>query len=822
MTESPTERVLHMIGNAHIDPVWLWQWQEGYQEIRATFWSAVHRLDEYPEFVFTCTSVAYIEWVERSDPALFERIRALAATGRWQVAGGWWVEPDCNLPSGESFVRQALYAQRYLADRFGALCTVGCNVDPFGHNAMLPQLLRGAGMDSYVFLRPEPREMDLPAQTFWWESPDGSRVLTYRIPHGYCGPGQDLGDHVDKALALLPSGETEAMVFYGVGNHGGGPTKANLDSIRLLDATHGVRSHCASPRAYFDRVLSGNPDALPVHEGELQHHGVGCYSAHSGIKRWNRRAENTLQAAEKWAAVALAVTGTAYPLGELNSAWKQVLFNQFHDILAGTSIEPAYDDARDQLGEACAKADRVANLSRQILSGRIDIPHVDGTTPVVVFNPHPWPVRAVVELEFGGHPARLGERLVDDEGTPVAVQRVRSRAVVGNRRRLAFPADLPPLGYRTYHLHPGETEQVSALSADGTTVENEHLRLAVDPATGWLSSLVDKASGAEYLPERPGAHAVVIADESDTWGHDVIAYDNRAGAFECVSVRLVENGPVRAVLRVESRYGQSSLVEELVLDAGARHVEVRVRLDWRERLALLKLRFPSALSDPTATYEIPYGHIERPVDGGEEPGQSWVEVTGELAGAPAGLAVLNDGKSGFDVLGAEIGMTVARSPVYAWHAPAGLADDGAYEYLDQGVQQFNYRLVPHTGDRTEAGVARLAAELNQPPVTLLETYHHGDLPQRMSFVDCDHPAVLVTVLKGAEDGKGMLVLRAHESAGRPADCVITAFGRRIPASFGPHQVRTFRLPVDESSPVDEVSLLEWTARETPPGAPGPR
>jgi alpha-mannosidase len=804
-----------MIGNAHIDPVWLWRWQEGYQEVRATFWSAIHRMTEYPEFVFSCDSVGYLEWVEESDPALFAEIRARIADGRWQVFGGWWIEPDCNLPGGESFVRQALYAQRYLAEKFGVIATVGGNVDPFGHHAMLPQLLRKAGMDSYVFLRPGPHELALPGPHFWWESPDGSRVLAYRIPHEYCSPGQDLGGHLDKALAQLPAGEPELMVFYGVGNHGGGPTKANLDSIRRLDELGAFgRLRCGGPREYFDRLAAVAGDRLATHAGELQHHGVGCYSAHSGVKRWNRRAENALLDAEKWAAVARAVTGTPYPGGELTGAWKQVLFNQFHDILAGTAIESAYDDARDQLGEATAVAARVANRSRQALSQRIDLPQEPGGTPLVVFNPHPWPVRADVELEFGGHAAHAGEWVADADGSAVPVQRTRSEATVdGWRRRIVLDAELPPLGYRTYRVQAGAGHAFPLPAATDLMLENPYLRVVVDPATGWLSSLLDRTTGTELMPARPGPHAVVLDDQSDTWGHRVLAYDRRLGAFECRRVRLVEHGPVRSVLRIESAYGASTLVEELVLGAHSRHLEVRVRLDWRERLAMLKLRFPTALAAATATYEIPYGHLERPADGAEEPGQAWVDVS---AGG-AGLSLLNDGKYGFDVRGGEIGMTVARSPVYAWHEPKRLDDDGLYEYLDQGVQRFNYRLLPHAGDWRAAGTVRAAAELNQPPVPLLETYHPGPLPLSASYLDAGSGSVVVTVVKAGEDGDGDLVVRAYETAGEAtvATLDVAVAGRRIEAEFGAYEVKTFRVPADPAAPVAEVDLLEWADGEGP-------
>ncbi|AXK31649.1 alpha-mannosidase [Streptomyces armeniacus] len=809
-------RTLHLVGNAHIDPVWLWRWPEGLQEVRATFRSAADRLEEYPDAVFTCDSVMYLEWIERHDPELFDTIRKRVGEGRWQIVGGWWIEPDCNVPSGESFVRQALYGQRYLIDRFGAAATIGCNLDPFGHNAMLPQLLRKSGLEGYVFLRPGPHEQALPGQFFHWEAPDGSRVLAYRLPHEYCSPGQDIGGHLDKALAIMPPDQPELMVFYGVGNHGGGPTRANLDSVRRLDALGGLPKLALShPEAYHARIR--DRDDIPVHVGELQHHGPGCYSAHSGVKAWNRRAENELQRAEKWAAVAGAVAGESYPHREFAEAWKLVLFNQFHDILAGTSIRSAYDDARDDYGRARSLAADVFNRSVQAVARRIDIPLREDTVPLVVFNPHPWELHTDVEAEFG---RAAVSRLTDDEGEAVPLQQVRSEATMnGSRGRVAFRAAVPPLGHRVYHLESGAAPaadsgpvSVTETSA-GHTLENEHLRLTVDPRTGWLGSLYDKDAGAELLPPDPAPHAVVIDDQSDTWGHRVRAYDRVAGVFRCRRVRVTEHGPVRVAVRVESTYERSTLTEELLLSAGSRQVEVRTTVDWHEQLKLLKLRFPTALTDVTATHEIPYGHLERTPDGTEEPAQGWVDVTGTLPGGRrAGLAVANDGKYGHDVTGGEIGVTALRSPAYAWHEPKQLDPDGVYDYLDQGRQDFRLLLLPHEGEQGRtAGLARRAAELNQPPFALLETFHEGPLAQRAAHADDGGGSVLVTVLKGDEDGAGDLVVRAYESAGEPttARIALPAYGGRvIESAFGAHEIKTFRVPRDTQLPVVETDLLE--------------
>ena len=446
------DKTLHMIGNAHLDPVWLWQWQEGFQEAKATFRSALDRINESPEFLFTSSSAALYEWVEHNDPAMFEAIKARIAEGRWHIADGWWIQPDCNLPGGESFVRQGLYGQRYFKEKFGVTATVGYNVDSFGHHAMLPQILKKSGLDHYVFRRPSPQEKGLPGPCFWWESDDGSRVLAFRIPYEYCTWGKDLEKYVRRCLGELKDPVRQLMCFYGVGNHGGGPTRENIESIHRMRHDPALpRLIFSTPERYFAAVLA-DEIPFPVVHDELQHHASGCYAAHSGMKRWNRRAENLLIAAEKFSAIAERVTGQPYPL-DFAQAWKNVPFNQFHDILAGTSIEPAYEDARDTYGEAIAIARRNLNFAIQSLSWNIDIEHEEGMKPVVVFNPHAWAGKMPVELEFGGLQAT--DILVDDEGLPVPMQTVQSRATVsGARQRLSFVADLPAMGYRLYRVAP--------------------------------------------------------------------------------------------------------------------------------------------------------------------------------------------------------------------------------------------------------------------------------------------------------------------------------------------------------------------------------
>ena len=747
------KKTLYLIGNAHIDPVWLWQWQEGFHEVMATFRSALDRMREYPEFVFTASSAAFYEWVEQSAPQMFAEIQQRVAEGRWGLVGGWWIEPDCNIPAGESFVRQALYGQRYFKEKFGLTARVGYNVDSFGHHGMLPQILKKSGLPYYVFMRPMPHEKELPSRLFWWEADDGSRILALQLPFTYATWMDDLEDHFLQCAAEIQEPMAEMACFYGVGDHGGGPTQANLELIRKLDQENAELHLEHAVLEKFFSVAQTHPVSFPVVHADLQHHASGCYAAHSGIKRWNRLAENRLLVAEKLTVVAEALTGQPSP-SSFKQAWKSVLFSQFHDSLSGTSLEAAYEDARSFYGEALVAADRAMNFAVQSLVWKIHIPQEQGVRPVVVFNPHSWAASLPVELEFGY--IRDTEQLVDETGQPVPFQAVRSTTTTGWRRRLSFVANLPALGYRVYRLVPSESPiEFPFVRASGTALENEFYRLEISPQTGCIADLVDKRTKVRVFTGE-AAHPVVIDDPSDTWSHDVLQFNKVIGTFQAVSVRLVEVGPVKAVIRAISAYGTSKLVQEFTLYAGLDRIDVNVEVDWREKQKMLKLRFPVNVDSAQVVNEIPYGHIRRKANGDEEPMQSWIDVTGvaRQGGKPYGLSLLNDGKYSFDAQGSDIGLTVLRSPIYAHHFPAEPQPEEFYSYIDQGLQRFTYTLLPHTGSWEQAGTVQRATELNQPPVALAATFHpQGSLPQVNSFLQVDVENVVVSVLKKAEDGE---------------------------------------------------------------------
>ena len=808
-------KTFHMIGNAHLDPVWLWDWREGYQENQATLLSALQRLEEFEDFVFTCSSAQFYEWIEESNPYLFERIQKFVDNGRWVIVGGWWVQPDCNIPGAEAFARHSLISQTYFKEKFGRTARTGYCVDSFGHNAMLPQILKLSGMDNYVFQRPSAKENpDLPGCLFAWQSPDGSRVNTFRLPIGYC-IDKNIPERVEQFenefVPQLPVGVDDIMFFYGVGNHGGGPTIANIKTIKELQSSkEDVAIAFSDPDTFFDKIASCE---LPVVEGDLQHHAAGCYAAESTIKAMNRRAENGLLAAEKWSLLAEKM-GLRRSFEDLTPQWKQLLFNQFHDTLAGTGLERAYYDARNQLGEVGSVSDRVQTQALRALAFQINIPLDDTKLPVVVFNPHSWPVEAPVEVEtgtFANIPVQGAIMVQDHVGRRVPCQKIDSSCKLNGRNRITFRAKVPALGYATYFLTAETVNDPFVAPLEDLVLENEYLRVEFDPATGGIASIFDRRTEQQILAA-PTAATVIDDRDSDTWGHTLVRLDKREGNFTATQFKVMDHGPVRTCLKVRSSYGDSTLTQVYSLYAGEAQIHVDTTVNWQEKRRALKLEFPVNVADGQAAVEIPFGHLNKKMDGKEEPMQQWADISGVTpaddcaccGGRSIGLSVINDSKYSVDFHDNTIALTALRSPVYAHHDPYELREDEDYSYIDQGIQHFSYSLIPH-GDWNKADTIKAAALLNQPLTTTFETFHGGALPQRGGFLAVDRDNIIMTALKKSYRGDD-IILRMYESAGEDTFASIGVLTYTFKAHFKPYEIKTFRIRADKT--VTEVNLLE--------------
>lgn len=821
---------IHLIGNAHLDPTWLWRWQEGCSEVLQTFRSALDRLNEYDDFVFTCSSAAHYRWVEEIDPDMFAEIQRRVKQGRWVIVNGWWVQADCNMPSCESYARQALYSQLYYYEKFGKTCSTGYNVDSFGHNGMMPQLLKKGGMTAYVMMRPNKQENpDAPENLFWWDSADGSRILTYRIPTAYGVSGSmSLTKEIEKLSKRVEETGHGMMLFYGVGNHGGGPTKSDLNMlISNMKAEGFCELEFSSPDDYFNEMCQRELD-LPVWTDDLQHHASGCYSATSLIKQQNRKSENLLGAAEKWDTVSAIELNSKSSSNELKEAWLNVCYNQFHDILCGCSIMESYEDAKDFAGFSSTLSARTFNNATLHISRNIDT-WIDGVSeaideevrhhtgahqnfprPVVVFNPTSFDIELPIRAY---HPSSA---VKDSEGNSVTFQNVRSSRSNDTHLDTAFLAKVPSLGYAVYWL----TLDISLHAEDlvkppeSFTLENEYIKVEFHKDTGFISSLINKESGTQYADDKFLAIPTVINDDdTDTWAHNRFTFHNIKGLMELVSIEKVEDGPLRSVIRTKHRFNESYLTQEFILAKKQKTVRVECKALWQEDFSILKMSFPLEGTNAISTYEIPAGFIKRPVNGNEEPSLSWGDLTLNLKnGNRAGITVMSDSKYSYDCPGNELRLTCLRNVIFADHYSS--RPDADFNFTDEGMQRFVYGIYVHEGEAETSDAAKEAHLLNNLPniAVIAESYHKGNLPQKKSYMSINTENVIVTAVKLCEDKSGDLIIRLYESSGKATRCMLMSdlFDNGFWFDIGKNEIKTFRVQKDGS--VLDVNFLEGIVR----------
>lgn len=821
------ERKVHLIGNAHLDPIWLWRWQEGCGEVLQTFRSALDRLNEYPDFVFTCSSASYYKWVEEIAPDMFEEIRERVKEGRWVPVNGWWVQPDCNIPSAESFARQALYSQLYYNEKFGRICKTAYNVDSFGHSGMLPQLIKNGGMNAYVMMRPGPHENAEIPNMFTWESLDGTRIPTFRIPaeSGYgANSAEDISRTRDFSEKLMAEENHGMMIFYGVGNHGGGPTRRCIEYLESQLKKDGYHDMIfSSPDAFFEAHCLEKVD-LPIWKDDLQHHASGCYSATSLVKQLNRRLENSLYFSEAFATVASKTAGMRDRTEDFKEAWRDVCFNQFHDILCGCSIMEAYDDVNAAMGHALTISDRIQNEAFLRIARRIDT-WIDGVSdpvcevrghscgkfprPVVVFNPLSFPIKVPVRTY---HPSK---QVKDDAGNDVIFSNVRSSRSNDSHLDTVFIADVPAVGYAVYWLKPCWNENSDLpevhidtdVSAHDFSMENEYLKVSFDEYTGFITSLVDKKSGYNYASEdKPIAVPTVISDsKTDTWAHMVFRFHDIKGIMKLEKIELVEDGNARAVIRTRHSFGGSYLVQDFILASGQRILRSKCKALWTEDFTLLKMSFPVGDENRINTYEIPGAYIKRPTNGEEEPAGRWGAISFDDGGRRT-LALLNDSKYSYDCPDNDLRLTVIRNVIFADHYSNRPAAN--FNFTDEGIQRFEYGVFVCDGEAEKSDIMNEAAMFNIRPATVPESFHKGVLPQRKGFLSVDRDNIIMTALKFCEDRSGDCIARFYETRGEDtrAHIVCEMLNADFNVDFGHNEIKTLR--ISKNGEVRETDFLE--------------
>jgi len=561
--------------------------------------------------------------------------------------------------------------------------------------------------------------------------------------------------------------------MYGVGNHGGGPTIENIEIIKRSDANPQLPNvKFARLDEFFDKVAGQAQDLSVVVDG-LQYHSRGCYTSNSKVKWYNRTCEMRLMTAERWAML-LHRAGILEdePLS-LEPAWRKVLFNQFHDIMGGCSIERAYEDVYRWYEEALDEADSSLQSALQTLTAQVATEGIG--QPWMVTNPLAWPRREVVR--------------------PVA-------------ERPSQIVDVPALGWTVIDTHSPPPAPASAVSVTPCSLENEYLSATFETG-GIITSLIDKRTGQELITGE-GHQLVVVDDQGDAWGHDINSWRDDLGVFEGAEGKVIEDCPARGALRFVLQWGRSTADVTISLVAGRPRLDFHLVVDWHERHRMLKVSFPLAVEDPEASFEQSYAAISLPPDGSERHAQRWVDVTGTRNGTVCGVALLNDCKYGFDVLDSELRMTITRSSIYAWHGRP-LDENVRHWYLDQGEIKVNYALLPHVGRWQDAGVSRAGWELNNPVhMTPVRGPTTETLPALASLAEVGPENVVGTVFKRAEDGSGVIA-RLYETAGQKTEAWLSLpeEGASWRFDLAPYEIKTFRLPAPEApQQLVETDLLE--------------
>lgn len=820
-------RTLHLLCNAHLDPVWLWEWEEGAAEAISTFRTAADLCEEFDGFIFNHNEAVLYEWVEEYEPVLFRRIQDLVRKGKWHIMGGWYLQPDCTMPSGESFVRQILVGKAYFQEKFGVEPTTAINFDSFGHTRGLVQILAKSGYDSYIHMRPG----DYPIKhDFRWVGFDGSEVISNKVYGAYL---TQRGKAVEKCEGFLKneSGRDTGLILWGIGDHGGGPSREDLSLLTDYMKRSDVRIKHSVPEAYF-KERTAERASMPVIAKSLTPFAVGCYTSQVRIKQKHRLLENELYMLEKMCSSASVAGKMKYPALEMREAMKDLLFCEFHDILPGSSIQPVEDMAIRKLDHALEIASRLkARAFFALSSGQPKAK--DGEIPVLVYNPHPYPVEGVFECEF-----QLADQNWSGTYTDVAVrgagkiiptqveQEMSNLNFLDWRKHVVFRATLAPSSMNRFdcELIVKKSRPARKLSArkGKITFRTKELTVVINTKTGLIDTY--RANGVSMTAKNM-CRPVVIKDSDDSWGMQVKRFDAAAGAFTLMSaaagtkfsgvregtipsVRVVEDGDVRSVVEAVFSYGHSAICQRYKLPKKGTRIEIETRVHWEEKGRMLKLELPLPKKAYRYTGDTAFGTDELFTNGDESVAQKWVMVADEKR--HAALTIINDGTYGSDLSPSGVRLTLLRSPGYSGHPskdPIIMRQDRYSPRIDQGERLFRFWLDIGRTDERVTAIGREALALNEKPYALsFFPSGAGDAVRPLITVSDD--AVIVSAVKMAEDGK-RLIVRLFEPTGkaRSAKVAIAAADITHSVSLKAYEVKTLAVDIAART-VTETDLLE--------------
>ncbi len=797
--------LIHLCANSHLDVVFLWTHAEFVRKLGRTHATTLRLMEQYPDYIFSQSQALMYDEMKKQYPALYEQVKQRVAEGRWEVIGAFWVVPDCNLISGESFVRQTLHGVRFFEREFGITPRTCWMPDVFGNAWGMPQILVQCGLDYFVTHKMVVWNDTNPwtRNTFWWQGPDGTRILSVVPPTHFIGTVEP--DHMAEHWEGFGDKTTigESLYNYGWGDGGGGPDPEMIEYVKRYQDFPGVvpAKPCRIEEALDsigDRAATAD---IPVWNDELyleEHRGT--FTTKGRLKKLNRRCEHLYRAAEMFATFAGGTSGGDYPRETLNEGWIEVLNNQFHDSLPGSHITPVYGDLLASYDKAISIGEGVLNDALTTITQRADT-NGEGEA-LVVFNAQPRTRSTIAQVIMDHRDVHV----TDSAGNVVVSQWITDSET--GKPVLAFEAnDLPPVGYKVFRLLDGKTES-SNVKATSHTLENNHLRVQIND-DGEVVSLVDKATGHDYFSaERPGNVLKLYEDVPGKYEAWDIAPSYTDIDFDTgqATVTIDEQGPLRSSLKVTRMFGNSSMTQRIVLTRDGKRIDFITDVDWAEQQKLLKTRFFTDLVTRTATYDMPYGNIERSAyrnhsyDAAkfEVPGHTWMD----LSQADHGLSLLNDCKYGHEAFDGMMALTLLRGPTNP--DPAS----------DQEHHQFTYSLYPHTSTWREGGTIERAADLNDPVRVVVTDVHEGDLPAEHSFLSLDTDGVTLEAVKRAEDSDDLIVriverlgatqnvtIRLAASMNKAALCnplehneqPIDTNGDALTHTLRPYQMQTFKL-----------------------------
>ncbi|MEL6468409.1 MAG: alpha-mannosidase [Cyanobacteria bacterium J06623_4] len=785
------QRSIQCIGHAHLDMAWLWPISDTWNAAERTFKSVLALQNDFPELTYTHSSPALFEWLETNRPQLFEKIQAKVREGSWSIDAGLWIEPEFNIVSGEAIARHILYGQRYCQKKFGHISTVAWLPDSFGFCWQLPQLLRLGEIETFATLKLSWNDTtEFPHQLFWWEAPDGTRILSIMLPP--IGSDIDPAKMADFASKWEEStGHANSLWLPGMGDHGGGPTRDMLEKARrwkdspffpTLSFTHIAPYLKSLPISAPSSTSAANthPQAisvLPVWKDELYlelHRG--CYTTHADQKRQNRRCEDLLYQAEIFATIAQITADQAYPKSDLDTAWKKLLFNQFHDILPGTSIPDVFTEANQAWQYVQKIGSQILERSIRAIASTIELPappHPNAKI-ITIFNSLSWSRSSLITITLPETFPNTHWQVYDSTQNAISCQQHTIESSDTTSHTLSFIAqDLPSVGYRRFWLVPCDHRDTYALPRD-YTLENNFIKANISPETGEITSLKEKTTQLETLTS-PGNKLQAFIDKGqywDAWNIDPAYQQHPLLSPQLTSIEWLEYGPVFQKLRVTYTFQKSTIHQDYSLDAATPFLQINTHIDWQETQILLKANFPLPTKVETATYEIPFGAISRPTQPANEaeaakwevPALRWADV--DLSSStdhPFGLSLLTDCKHGFDASPDHIRLTLIKSPI--WPDPTS----------DKGHHYFTYAIYPHLGTWQSAHTTHHARALNIRP-TVHWHPHTPSTPSAQqtyslarSFLEISNPNLILSALKPSEENPKAIIIRCYEAHGQSAN-----------------------------------------------------